>query len=121
MPELTSLVPMAFVADVERSIAFYAKLGFTVRNTVGEPGRVTWAWLKNGGANLMLARASDPVDAAAQAVLFYVYGPDVPAMHAELAAAGVTVSAITSPFYAPRGEFRVTDPDGYAFMVTHSD
>jgi hypothetical protein len=42
-------------------------------------------------------------------------------MHAELAAAGVTVSPITTPFYAPRGEFRVTDPDGFAIMVTHSD
>jgi hypothetical protein len=24
------------------------------------------------------------------------------------------------PFYAPRGEFRLTDPDGYTLMITHT-
>ena len=123
MPELTRLVPMAFVADLPRSIAFYAKLGFTVGNQVtGDDGTLTWAWLTTpGGAQLMLARASHPVEAAEQAILFYAYGRDVPAMHAELDASGVAVSPITRPFYAPRGEFRVTDPDGYAIMITHND
>jgi hypothetical protein len=26
---------------------------------------------------------------------------------------------ITTPFYAPRGEFRLVDPDGYCLMITH--
>ena len=122
MPQLTSLVAFAFVADPDRSIAFYQKLGFAVGNRVdGDDGRLNWAWLKNGGAQLMIARATEPIDPAQQAVFFYVYGPDVPAMHAELAAAGLDVGAITTPFYAPRGEFRVTDPDGYTLMFTHSD
>ena len=77
--------------------------------------------ITNFCAQLMLARASHPVEAAEEAILFYAYGRDVPAMHAELGAAGVAVSPITRPFYAPRGEFRVTDPDGYAIMITHND
>jgi uncharacterized glyoxalase superfamily protein PhnB len=121
MPELTSLVPFLHVADPARSIAFYARLGFAVGNRIPGEGPIDWAWLTGGGAQLMIARAEEPVDPARQAVMFYVYGADVPAMHAELAAAGVAVGPIKTPFYAPRGEFRVEDPDGYVLMFTHSD
>jgi uncharacterized glyoxalase superfamily protein PhnB len=58
--------------------------------------------------------------ATQQAMLFYLYVDDVAAKHAELAAAGLEVGAIASPFYAPRGEFRMTDPDGYVLMITHT-
>jgi catechol 2,3-dioxygenase-like lactoylglutathione lyase family enzyme len=112
---------MLFVADPERSVAFYQRLGFTVGGTHAEGDRLQWVWLKHGGAQLMLARASAPVVAGAQAIMLYLYGPDVPGPNAELAAAGVEVGAITTPFYAPRGEFRVVDPDGYALMFTHDD
>jgi len=33
---------------------------------------------------------------------------------------GVNAGPIQYPFYAPGGEFRVTDPDGYVLMVTHT-
>jgi catechol 2,3-dioxygenase-like lactoylglutathione lyase family enzyme len=119
---LKSLVPMAYVQNVRRSIEFYAKLGFEVGNTHtpeggGEP---VWAWLKSGGAHLMLAQASEPVDPDKQAVLFYLYCPDPAEFRSELIAAGLEAGAIHHPFYAPRGEFRVADPDGYVLMVTHT-
>jgi uncharacterized glyoxalase superfamily protein PhnB len=119
---LASLVPMAFVASVPRSIAFYEKLGFTQGNTHTIEGakEPTWVWLRSGGAQLMLARASEPVDPQAQAVLFYVYCDDVQGLRSRLLEAGVEVGPVTYPFYAPGGEFRVTDPDGYALMVTHT-
>ena len=65
----------------------------------------------------MLAQASGPIDAAAQAVLFYCWAPDVQQLHDELAAAGSEVGDITRPFYMPAGEFRVEDPDGYVLLV----
>jgi hypothetical protein len=68
----------------------------------------------------MLAQASEPVDPEKQAVLFYVYCPDVAAFRRMLIDAGVDAGPIQSPFYAPRGEFRVTDPDGYVLMITHT-
>jgi catechol 2,3-dioxygenase-like lactoylglutathione lyase family enzyme len=119
---LKSLVPMAYVQSVRRSIEFYAKLGFEVGNTHtpeggGEP---VWAWLRSGGAHLMLAQASEPVDPDKQAVLFYVYCPDPAEFRSKLIEAGVEAGPIQHPFYAPRGEFRVTDPDGYVLMVTHT-
>jgi catechol 2,3-dioxygenase-like lactoylglutathione lyase family enzyme len=119
---LKSLVPMAFVRSVTDSIAFYAKLGFEVGNTHTPEGGVepVWAWLESGGAQLMLAKASEPVDARAQAVLFYAYCPDVAAFRTALLDVGVEAGPITRPFYAPRGEFRVTDPDGYVLMITHT-
>jgi catechol 2,3-dioxygenase-like lactoylglutathione lyase family enzyme len=117
-----SLVPMAFVADVTRSIAYYERLGFRVHNTVAVDGgpEPTWAWLQADGAALMVARATEPVIASQQAVLFYLYVEDVAAKHAELAAAGTFGGPITYPFYAARGEFRLHDPDGYVLMVTHT-
>ena len=116
------LVPMAFVADVERSIAFYKHLGFEVHNTVAADGATapTWAWLQSDDASLMLAKASHPVIAEQQAVLFYVYTDDVAEARASLIETGLDPGAITTPFYAPRGEFRLIDPDGYVVMVTHT-
>jgi catechol 2,3-dioxygenase-like lactoylglutathione lyase family enzyme len=119
---LRALVPMAFVASVPRSIAFYEKLGFAVGNThqpESEPEPV-WAWLRSELAQLMLAKASQPVDPGEQAVLFYLYCDDVVAFREELVGRGIEAGPIQHPFYSPRGEFRVTDPDGYALLVSHT-
>jgi catechol 2,3-dioxygenase-like lactoylglutathione lyase family enzyme len=117
-----SLVPMAFVRSVPRSIEFYRKLGFVERSTHAPEGEnePVWAWLTSDEAQLMLAKASDPVEPEKQAILFYLYSSDVNAYRNQLIEAGVGAGEIRSPFYAPRGEFRVIDPDGYVLMVTHT-
>jgi catechol 2,3-dioxygenase-like lactoylglutathione lyase family enzyme len=119
---IRSLVPMAHVRNVAQSIEFYRKLGFEVGGDFVPQGRDTlsWAWLESGGANLMLALADEPVVPDQQAVLFYLYCDDVPATRFRLQEAGVVAGPIEYPFYAPRGEFRVTDPDGYVLMITHT-
>jgi catechol 2,3-dioxygenase-like lactoylglutathione lyase family enzyme len=120
---MRSLVPMAHVRSLPDSIAFYRKLGFEVRNTFVPQGRadLTWAWLESeGGAKLMVALASEPVIADPQAVLFDLYCDDVPDTRAALKESAVAVGPIECPFYAPRGEFRVHDPDGYVLMITHT-
>ena len=116
------IVGYAHVASVPRSIEFYAHLGFTVRNTVAMDGgsEPTWAYLESGAAHLMLARSSGPVIASEQAVLFYLYFDDVLPVHAELIRRGLAVGVVTFPFYCPRGEFRMEDPDGYTLMITHT-
>ena len=120
-PRVTSLVPMAYVTDVEASAAYYAQLGFEVGASFSPPGEERPAWLSlcSGGAELMLARASEPVVASQQAVLFYVYCADVAALHGRLAEAGLEPGPIARPFYNPKGEFRLVDPDGYVVMVAH--
>lgn len=117
-----AVTALAYVQRMSVSIAFYEKIGFRVANTFVPPAETepSWAWLDSGAASLMISKASEPVIAEQQAVLFYLYVDDVPAKHAELAAAGITVNEITYPFYNARGEFRITDPDGYVLMITHT-
>jgi hypothetical protein len=58
-----SLVPMAQVRSVTRSVEFYRKLGFEEGNTHTPEGRAepVWAWLRSGEAQLMLGEAGEPV------------------------------------------------------------
>ena len=116
------LVPLISVADVERSIEFYAHLGFEIGNTFAPAGaeKPSWAWLQSGDGQLMLAMASEPIVANQKTVLLYVYTDNVPAARASLVEAGFSPGEITTPFYAPRGEFELIDPDGYVVMVTHT-
>lgn len=116
------LVPLTFVADVERSIDFYKHLGFEVENTFAADGatKPTWASLLSDHAQLMLGAANETIVADQQRILFYLYTDDVPTAHTTLKEAGLNPGPITTPFYAPRGEFKVTDPDGYVLMITHT-
>ena len=125
---VSGLVPMIHVADVERSAAFYRLLGFEVGNYVPrDGGPMGWAWLYapkvadwKRGPNLMLTCSSEPVDARAQAVLFYLYAADLKALRDTLLAAGTAAGEITYPEYLPNGEFRIQDPDGYELMIAQS-
>ena len=114
-----SLVAFAHVADVPRSIAFYAGLGFHVANQVVPPGqsRPIWAWLQSADAHLMVGQASGPVDASQQAVLFYLYFDDIKAARTELQRLGHAPGELRFPFYMPGGECRLEDPDGYVLML----
>lgn len=137
-PTVHRLVPMAHVADVERSIRFYELLGFKVGDRMQEDGRTNWASVGNGAASLMLAVASDPVKPEQQAILFYLYCPDVSAMRVHLLASGIAdggaycgapgpnggrsvVFEVTHPDYMPKGELRVADLDGYCLLIGEDD
>lgn len=119
---IAALTPMLHVKEVSRSIAFYERLGFTVRSTVAPPDATepVWAWLTSGEAQLMVTLANGPVAADQQAVLLYLYCTDVDGFRTELLGKGLAPGAVTRPFYAPRGEFRLEDPDGYVLMVSHT-
>jgi hypothetical protein len=69
---IASLSPYVHVADVERSLAFYALLGLTMSSSPATPGgRIEWARVGTGESRLMLAFASVEIDAERKAVLFY--------------------------------------------------
>jgi len=119
---VTGLIPMAFVADVQRSIDFYKLLGMEVRGCLkSSSGNLQWAHATCERADLMFARATEPVVASQQAVLFYLYSPDLVALREHLISAGIHVSAITYPDYMPKGEVRVEDPDGYILLIGKAD
>jgi uncharacterized glyoxalase superfamily protein PhnB len=117
---IRGLVPIAHVADTKRSIEFYAQLGFEVLSKFEPEGRLKWAHLRNGGADLMLSLAAEPINPAAQGVLFYMYVLDVAKFREQLAAQGLKVGELQYFFFAKDGEFRIVDPDGYVLLVSQA-
>ena|SRR5947209_6130981 len=116
--QLTGLIPMAHVANVQRSVDFYKLMGMELRGSLkAGSGAFQWAHISCGNADLMLTRASEPVIPSQQAVLFYLYSPNLIALREHLIAAGVSVSPITYPAYMAKGEIRVEDPDGYVLLI----
>jgi catechol 2,3-dioxygenase-like lactoylglutathione lyase family enzyme len=116
--KVSGLIPMAFAADLQRSVDFYKLLGMEVRGSLRHSsGELQWVDLACQQAQLMLSRASDPVIPGHQAVLFYLYSPDLIGLREHLLAAGVKASPITYPDYMPKGEIRAEDPDGYVLLI----
>ncbi len=114
---ILNLIPYAHVADVRRSIAFYRSLGFELERSHSREETIYWAALRAGDARLFLARASEPVDAAAQAVLYYLWTENAVALRERLSDAGIGISEVTYPDYMPCGELRLSDPDGYVLLI----
>jgi len=116
--KVNGLIPMAHATDVQRAVDFYKLLGMEVRGSLHHPtGYLQWVHLACGQADLMFARASGPVLASQQAVLFYLYSPDLVALREHLLSSGVKVSPISYPDYMPKGEIRMEDPEGYVLLI----
>ena len=117
-PCATGLIPLAHVADVERSVEFYSQLGMDLRGHLkNAAGRLQWAHVGCEHADLMFSVASEAAGSTRHSVLFYLYSPDLVALRTHLLAHGVRVSGITYPAYMPKGEIRVDDPDGYCLLI----
>ena len=111
--------PLLHVADVERSLRFYERLGFEVVDVERAEGTVGWARIHCEGGAIMFLRSEEPRATAHDRFLLYLYTPDLPALCAQLAAAGVDVGAISHPEYMPSGEACIRDPDGYTILIGH--
>lgn len=111
--------PMLHVADIARSIRFYERLGFETVDTEGEADCLSWARMHCEGGAIMLLAAEEPVDPSVQAVLLYMYTPDLPGLREHLLGAGVEVPPIRHPEYMPSGEIHLKDPDGYSILIGH--
>jgi hypothetical protein len=137
---VTKIVPMAHVEDVDATAQFYAMLGFSCESRYSrEDGVTNFVGLVSGYAKLFFARASGPIIPSQQAVLFYMYSPDVRRLREHLLQKGLedggippgfrklgqeghmparnAVYSISHPFYMPEGELRVQDLDGYTLLI----
>jgi len=123
VPKLRGVLAMPFVSDVARSIEFYKQLGFKVGNTHEDEGKIVWALLQSpdGAAQFMLAHSARPMNPGAQDMMFYLYAENVEQYREELKAKGFAVGPMNYPFYSPRGEFRLEDPDGWTLFIAHAD
>ncbi len=118
---IARLVPFVHVRDLVTSVAFYRLLGFTVTDDYRPHDRPVWAALRSDDAELMLAETEEPVDAARQGVLFYLYSADLAGLRAHLRANGAVPSEIADGSPGPREELRVDDPDGYCLMIAQRE
>jgi catechol 2,3-dioxygenase-like lactoylglutathione lyase family enzyme len=114
---VSDLVPFAHVTDVNRSVAFYERLGFEMLHEAVADGRRIWAFLERGDARLMVAEADGAFDPHAQGIIFYVYTRDLDALRARLVAGGVHAGEITTGGPGPDRQLEVTDPDGYVLVL----
>lgn len=111
------LVPFVDVRDVATSVAFHRLLGFAVTAEYRPHDRLVWAALRSGDAELMLAETEEPVDAARQGVLLYLYSADLAGLRGHLRAHRAVPSEIADGSPGPPEEMRIGDPDGYCLMV----
>lgn len=109
---VSSLIPFVHVEDAERSIAFYQHLGFTVTSIYKYRGCPVWAALQSNGAELMVTRDGDPIDPAAQGILFYFYSTELGRLRIQLLQNGIAAGEIEDGTPGPREEMTVTDPMG---------
>jgi catechol 2,3-dioxygenase-like lactoylglutathione lyase family enzyme len=121
-PATTRFGAILAVADVERSAAFYERLGFTIEATYDDP---PYATLSVAGARLSLAEqghaAEDrpgvaleaPSDRSRMNVVLVLEVADCMSAYRELGAQGVEFLA--EPYSPPWGGHRcfAVDPDGY--------
>jgi predicted enzyme related to lactoylglutathione lyase len=114
---VSDLVPFAHVTNVDRSVAFYERLGFEMLHEATAHGRRMWAFLERGDARLMVAAADGAFDPDAQGIIFYLYTRDLDALRARLVAGGVDAGEITTGGPGPDRQLEVTDPDGYVLML----
>lgn len=121
VPRVSNLTPFVHVADVDRSVGFYALLGFEVRATFKPRGSLVWAYLETEQAQLMLALADQRINQAEQAILLYLYAHDLAGLRAHLIDHGVLAGKIVDGSPGPREEMRVSDPDGYVLMIAQID
>src|SRR5215471_15437516 len=105
-----AVVALLNVADVERSISFYKKLGFEVGNAPlkNDQGVTSFVWMHRGNAaQIMLTLTGRPLNSEARGIMFYLYVTDMPAYREQIISRGVKVGEVTHPFWSPDGEFRV--------------
>lgn len=107
------VVPLLRVEDADGSAAFYALLGFEVAERREEGGRLVWARLVSGQAELMLVEQPGDVRTnPGEAAVLYLYPPDVADLHAALLEQQVTIGPLRQSEYG-MVEFELVDPDGH--------
>ena len=114
--------PLLYVADMERSLAFYEQLGFTLTERWDPDGQLAWCSLAMEGAQIMLQRA-EPDDLVALAkgksdVALFFLCEDVDRLYEKFQDRGADVPAPTEAFYGMR-QLTLEDPDGRRICFEH--
>jgi DNA-binding MarR family transcriptional regulator len=115
-----NLIPSVHVADVERSLEFYARLGFVEDGRWEDEGLLVWASMHARtvrAARIMFSLAEAPVEPRAQGIHFYCWTADIVALRQRLIGDGLAPGPIEHPEHMEDGEFHLDDPDAYHVIV----
>lgn len=117
---VTGVVPLLWVTDIERALAFYVNgLGFTVQNRWTPDGRLRWCCMSLGGAALMLQEATESnrenmlsAGKLGNGAALYFQCADAIAIYREAAQRGI--HPVREPQVGNSAwEIFFADPDGY--------
>ncbi len=118
---LQSLTPNLMVEDVNASVDWYKDtLGFKLKMSVPESGKLDWAMVQSGEAILMFQDRAGlaaelpqfqnmPVGASGT---FFIRLDEVKALYKRISGKENVISDLKKTFYGSE-EFSITDPNGY--------
>lgn len=127
------LTPMLGVPDLEATVAWYRSIGFELAGSHGEGGKMDWASVRLGNAEIMFVPSSDPWRERTSALSLWLETDRIDDLYAllkerqlEYARAELAGEATTTPalnftadlytaFYGQR-EFGIRDPNGLELM-----
>lgn len=110
---MSSIIPMLPVRSMPASVAFYAKLGFSVEDRNDD---WRWAMLRFGDCRLMVDQSINVHPDAPRMSVLYLYPDDIVSYHASLRANGVDIPDLETSFYG-MVEFRMEDLDGNRLWI----
>ena len=117
--KIYTTTPLFVVADMQRSLDFYSKLGFTERSLWGEP--TCFAMVRRGGFEIMLSLAESPDGVCPNGNSgiwdMYIRLADVAAEIAALAEAEVPLARGPEDAFYQMREIDILDPDGYRICL----
>ena len=109
-------VPLLYVSDLAQSSKFYVSgLGFEMVEKWEPDGKLSWCWLRRGGAAVMLQQdcADDPPAAErGKGVVFYFICDDAQEYFQEITERGIQASKPSVSFHG-MNQTMVKDLDGY--------
>jgi len=119
------MIPLLFVYDMRRTVAFYCEiLGFEIEQQWEPDGHLYWACLRCGRAKLMFNAEYEDQDRRPEHdrphgsdVGFYFYPDDVVGLRESLIRKGCQVSDLRVVQYQHK-QFKVRDPDGYTLCFS---
>ena len=124
MPQFNKLTPNLLVANVERSVAFYADiLGFERGMTVPEQSPFVFAAVTSGAVEIFFNDAATavkeypsfagrPIGATGTLFIELEGSGTIDAFHDRITSKVTVTMPLVTQFYGMR-EFAITDPDGY--------
>ena len=115
-PNVHRLIPLIWVRDIERTVAFYRdRLGFSMTGSWEQGSRLAWCRMERDGAALMFQEPHHggvDLQVRPRGVILYFICDDADAMHTDLVSRGLEVDEPNTVFYGMR-QVTVFDPDGY--------